>query len=192
MLPFVRPLKARFLPTLVLLLFLLSSCDFNAEFGCHDFFWNLNYHDRIDAHYDMNSMKYFGGVIQTRNDKPVYAICVISNSSSPLEYDTNGNGRMTALNGHRFQAPLGKKAVYALQNDYSLRKLELSDREVDFALGIFNRIGVIEVPIEQLLAAPLFNDKIRPQLRFLQLPLDRPGERFRVIKMNPGESKVFP
>ena len=66
--------------------------------------------------------------------RPLFAI--VWQGRATGEVTSNGENLLTSIHGHSVNLSRSKKAVYALQPDYSLRPLPLSEREIDHLFAI--------------------------------------------------------
>jgi hypothetical protein len=157
----------RFFCGIILFGLACSSCDLNPSYGCHDFSWGIGGAQK--------TTKVFWGWIQDKNEKPLFAVCAISDTRTSANtqtfgnwvLDTDNNGRIVGFQGARFQISRFKKAIYALQADHSLREIPLSEQETETLLTLFDSQNNDEA--KSISEEPLVREKIVPQLQEVQL-----------------------
>jgi len=71
----------------------------------------------------------FEGSLDESNRRILFVILWKASGDNIGAVTEDGRGRLTALHGHDVQASFSERAVYALQRDYRLRRLVLSDLE---------------------------------------------------------------
>ncbi len=145
----------RFYPRLILvsgIALLMGSCD--RGFSMHDFFFRV---DSLSGPRDM-----FYGWVQSRYDKPVFAICFISAETyMPGNLVDTSNARITHVHGQRVNISSSRKAIYALRTDFSLEALPLSTEEVATILSFLDLAGMHLQPIQN---NAIWKEKIVPHL----------------------------
>jgi hypothetical protein len=72
----------------------------------------------------------------------------------------DGHNRLTEINGHRPRLSLANRAVYALQPDYSVRDLELTEPDLSKVLDEMAKLAPIEDDI--------WTNKLAPRLCVLR------------------------
>ncbi len=113
----------------VLLLGGLIGCS-KPSLQCHDFFHRLSNPGEKDL--------FLIGVVQEVDHTPVYAICLLSDRSNIVF--SNQAAQITAIEGHSIGPSLRKKAIYALNPDFTLREISLSEKQVEASLNDFGKI----------------------------------------------------
>ncbi|HKP45360.1 MAG TPA: hypothetical protein VJT50_02070 [Pyrinomonadaceae bacterium] len=147
----------RYFWIIVLFSLVAGSCNWRNEIGGHDFCWAL------DREKDP-PWRYLQGWVKWNHQKPFCAICTLSDTGGARETPPDANGRrvitFSGFDGSSIPVPSFRKAIYALQPDKSLRKIPLSNEEVETALAILDDLD------HQVYAPdhPLIATKILPQL----------------------------
>ena len=83
------------------------------------------------------------------------------------------SGPNIAIHGHPISADLDKKAVYALQPDYSLKELSLTPAEIDQLISNRQEAQASmmqSTPVRRLQDDDLFKAKVFPQLKNVEMP----------------------
>ena len=85
---------------------------------------------------------------------PLFGVFWHATQSGQISHDNND--MLTRISGRRVSAPVNKKAVYALQLDYTLKEIPLSQEEVVELLTVADRGGSLwETPLWRAKVAPL-------------------------------------
>ena len=145
-----------FYPRLLLLsgiALLMGSCD--RGFSTHDFYFPV--------HSSGEPRDVFYGWVQSRYDKPIFAICFISaETHMPGNLATLSDARITHVHGRRIDVSPSRKAIYALRTDFSLEALPLSTEEVATILRILDL--AVSANHESVQNNVIWKEKIVPHL----------------------------
>ncbi|MFA5165258.1 MAG: hypothetical protein WC481_06830 [Candidatus Omnitrophota bacterium] len=105
--------------------------------------------------------KGYNFVFQCKETKPLFAIFWIKTYGAPSNSKTDSRGLIIEINGHPITPSLSKKTVYALQPDYSLKEVALTNEEID------HLFKVDEEHKDSLAHDKLFQTKIVPNLKIV-------------------------
>jgi hypothetical protein len=83
------------------------------------------------------------------------------------ESTSDGNNRISEIHGHKISVSFADKAVYALQPDYSLKRLPLSASETNQILGLFSTEGAIKFN-------EVWDRNVKPKLEVIEDPTWNP------------------
>jgi hypothetical protein len=100
------------------------------EYECHEFCVPLS----VDA----EPKHYLAGFEQVHAFRPVYAILFSSDSNPANPLVVVNHGRLISIEGFSLNLSVYHKAVYALQPNFTLKELSLSDDEIDQVLIALN------------------------------------------------------
>ena len=94
--------------------------------------------------------------------QPLFAIVWRGGRGATAEGD--GGGRITTINGYEVSPSFVKRAIYALEPDYTLNEIMMPAEDRDRLLSL---MGAAEGPLSD---DPLWADAIEPALRYVPSP----------------------
>jgi len=107
----------------------------------------------------------YEGVYSESKRRPLFAIFWQAHRAGTS--GSNSRNMVISIHGHSIAPTREKKAVYALQPDYSLQQLPLTEREVD---RLFSIVRSHEGDGPRLASDPAWQQKVHPKLQIIEPP----------------------